>query len=143
MRFTPAVIAAILQFTAVATAAPTNPEKRDSCTITSTDDLDTAKSSCTTITIGTLEVPAGETLDLTDLTEGTEVIFDGTVTFGYEEWDGPLISVSGTKITVTGSSGNLLNGGGASWWDGEGSNGGKTKVSTYRMMDRTILMSCR
>lgn len=129
MRFTLASIAAILQFTAVL-AAPADLQKRASCTLTSFSNLDTVKSSCTTITIGNLAVPAGKTLDLTDLDSGTKVIFDGTVTFGYKEWEGPLVSISGTKITVTGSSGNLLNGGGASWWDGKGSNGGKTKVSS-------------
>ncbi len=32
---------------------------------------------------------------------------------------------------VTGASGNLLDGGGARWWDGEGSNGGKTKPKFF------------
>lgn len=59
------------------------------------------------------------------------MIFEGTTTFGYEEWSGPLISVSGTDITVTGASGHEINGGGASWWDGEGSNGGKTKPKFF------------
>ncbi|KAA8896257.1 polygalacturonase [Sphaerosporella brunnea] len=141
MHFTAATIAAIMQFTAAAVAAPTDLERRASCTITSVSSLSSAKSSCSTITIGTLEVPAGETLDLTGLSSGTKVIFDGTVTFGYKEWSGPLVSVSGTKITVTGSSGNLLNGGGASWWDGEGSNGGKTKPKffyAHSMIDSSI-----
>jgi polygalacturonase len=138
MRFSAAIAAAILQFTAVM-AAPTDLESRDieardlearaSCTLTSFTNLATVKKSCTTITIGDLAVPAGSTLDLTGLSSGTKVIFAGEVTFGYKEWSGPLVSVSGTKITVTGSSGNLLNGNGAKWWDGKGGNGGKTKVS--------------
>lgn len=37
------------------------------------------------------------------------------------------MSISGTSITVTGASGSLLDGDGSRWWDGEGSNGGKTK----------------
>jgi polygalacturonase len=60
-----------------------------------------------------------------------QVIFQGTTTFGYEEWSGPLVSVSGTDITVTGASGSILDGGGARWWDGEGSNGGKTKPKFF------------
>jgi polygalacturonase len=56
-----------------------------------------------------------------------QVIFDGTTTFGYKEWKGPLISVSGNNITVTGSAGHLIDAGGPKWWDGKGSNGGKTK----------------
>ena len=60
-----------------------------------------------------------------------QVIFEGETTFGYEEWSGPLVSVSGTDITVTGASGAYLNGNGADYWDGEGSNGGKTKPKFF------------
>lgn len=60
-----------------------------------------------------------------------EVIFEGTTTFGYEEWDGPLVSVSGTDITVTGATGAVLDGDGSRWWDSEGSNGGKTKPKFF------------
>ena len=70
-------------------------------------------------------------IDLTGLTSGTHVIFEGTTTFGYEEWSGPLVSVSGTSITVTGASGSVIDGNGARWWDGEGSNGGKTKPKFF------------
>ncbi len=129
MRFTAAITAAILEFTAVALAKPV--EKRDSCTLTDFSDLDTVKS-CSTITIGTLEVPAGETLDLTDLADDTKVVFSGTVTFGYKEWDGPMVSISGTGLDVSGTDGHLLDGGGAQWWDGKGSNGGKTKVGSMK-----------
>jgi polygalacturonase len=41
------------------------------------------------------------------------------------------VSVSGTSITVTGASGSVLDGNGARWWDGEGSNGGKTKPKFF------------
>jgi polygalacturonase len=51
------------------------------------------------------------------------VYFEGTTTFGYTEWEGPLISVSGKDITVTGVTGHTINGEGQNWWDGKGSNG--------------------
>lgn len=86
-----------------------------------------SKASCSTITLSNVAVPSGTTLDLTKLNKGTHVVFAGTTTFGYKEWSGPLVSVSGTDITVTGASGSVLDGGGARWWDGEGTNGGKTK----------------
>jgi galacturan 1,4-alpha-galacturonidase len=38
-----------------------------------------------------------------------------------------LISVSGTKITINGASGHVIDGNGAKWWDGKGGNGGKKK----------------
>jgi galacturan 1,4-alpha-galacturonidase len=60
-----------------------------------------------------------------------QVTFSGTTTFGYKEWEGPLISVSGTNITVSGDSGHVINGGGPSWWDSKGGNGGKTKPKFF------------
>jgi polygalacturonase len=59
-------------------------------------------------------------------------VFQGTTTFGYKEWQGPLIAVSGKKITVTGASGNVIDGDGARWWDGKGGNGGKTKPKFFK-----------
>ncbi len=39
--------------------------------------------------------------------------------------------MSGTSINVTGASGHEIDGGGARWWDGKGSNGGKTKPKLF------------
>src|ERR1700754_4755307 len=61
----------------------------------------------------------------------TQVIFEGETTFGYEEWAGPLVSVSGKDITVIGASGSYLNGDGSLWWDGQGGSGGKTKPKFF------------
>jgi polygalacturonase len=60
-----------------------------------------------------------------------QVIFQGTTSFGYEEWSGPLISVSGKDIVVTGATGSLIDGNGPAWWDGKGTNGGKTKPKFF------------
>lgn len=117
-------------------AAPAAPlQERSSCTFTSAAAAISGKSSCTSIILSNIAVPAGTTLDMTDLKSGTTVTFEGTTTFGYEEWDGPLVSFSGTDITITGATGNLLNGEGAKWWDGEGSNGGKTKPKFFYAHD--------
>ncbi|OJJ46023.1 hypothetical protein ASPZODRAFT_16619 [Penicilliopsis zonata CBS 506.65] len=105
--------------------------KKSSCTFTEAAQVSESKSSCSTIVIDSITVPAGETLDLTDLTEGTTVTFKGTTTWEYEEWDGPLLEISGTKITVNQESDAVLDGNGAAWWDGEGSNGGKTKPKFF------------
>ncbi|KAF7593919.1 hypothetical protein BBP40_010621 [Aspergillus hancockii] len=86
-----------------------------------------SKSTCSTIVLNNVTVPPGITLDLTDLNTGTEVIFQGATTFGHKQWAGPLISVSGTNIKVSGASGHILDGEGARWWDGEGSNS-KTNI---------------
>ncbi|TAQ83982.1 hypothetical protein B7494_g7695 [Chlorociboria aeruginascens] len=125
-----------MHFSALPAAAPAptpapNLEKRATCTFTNAASASKSKTSCATIVLSSIAVPSGTTLDLTDLTSGTTVIFEGTTTFGYEEWSGPLVSVSGTDITVTGASGSVIDGGGASWWDGEGSNGGVTKPKFF------------
>lgn len=88
-----------------------------------------AVASCTAITISGITVPAGTTLDLTKVKTGTTITFTGTTTFAYKEWSGPLISVAGTGITVTGT--GTLDGLGAQYWDGQGSNGGKTKPKFF------------
>jgi len=106
-------------------------EKRASCTFTDASAASKSKTSCATIVLDNIAVPSGTTLDMTGLTSGTHVVFEGTTTWGYEEWSGPLFSVSGENIVVTGASGNSLNGNGAKWWDGEGSNGGKTKPKFF------------
>ncbi|KFY19568.1 hypothetical protein V491_04353 [Pseudogymnoascus sp. VKM F-3775] len=100
-----------------------------SITISSFDDVASAKASYTSITISSMAVPAGETLDLTGLQTGTTVTFTGTTTFAYSEWEGPLVSVSGTDITVTGS--GTLDGNGASYWDGGGGSSGVTKPKFF------------
>ena len=64
------------------------------------------------------------------LRQGTHVIFKGTTTFGYKEWAGPLVSVSGDSLTIDGT-GATLDGDGARWWDTKGSNGGKTKPKFF------------
>ncbi|KAK7717212.1 hypothetical protein SLS57_006357 [Botryosphaeria dothidea] len=106
-------------------------KRADSCTFTDAENASKSKSSCATIILSDITVPAGETLDLTDLEDNTYVEFQGTTTFEYDEWEGPLVSFSGTGLTVTGASGHVLDGNGAKWWDGEGSNGGVTKPKFF------------
>ncbi|KAJ4420311.1 hypothetical protein N0V82_004410 [Gnomoniopsis sp. IMI 355080] len=98
-----------------------------------------SKSSCSTIILSALTVPAGKTLDMTGLPEDTTVIFEGETSFAYSEWEGPLFAVSGTNVKVAGlSSGtSILNGNGASYWDGEGGSGGVTKPKFFQAHDLT------
>nr|AHG54223.1 polygalacturonase 17 [Lygus lineolaris] len=79
------------------------------------------------ITIKNLEVPAGVTLDLDNLQAGTTVEFAGKVTFGYTQWLGPLIKITGKNIKIEGKPGHVIDGDGARWWDGKGGNGGRKK----------------
>lgn len=115
-------------------AAPASMDKRaDSCSFSGSDGWSKAidnKKSCSTITLTDIEVPAGETLDLSNLKKGTNVVFKGTTTFGYKEWKGPLVRVSGDDITVDGTDATL-DGDGSRWWDTKGTNGGKKKPKFF------------
>ena len=51
------------------------------------------------------------------LADDTTVIFEGTTTWGYKEWAGPLLSIGGNKITVKGATSPVLNPNSARWWD--------------------------
>ncbi|OHE97231.1 endopolygalacturonase 1 [Colletotrichum orchidophilum] len=114
---------------ATAIAAPL--DARAGCTFTDAASAIKGKASCTNIVLSNIAVPAGTTLDLTGLKAGTTVTFQGKTTFGYKEWVGPLISVSGTNVNVVGASGHSIDCGGARWWDGKGGNGGKTKPKFF------------
>lgn len=117
------------------TAAPDLAKRATTCTFSGSGGASSAsksKTSCSTIILSAIAVPSGTTLDLTGLNSGTHVEFVGETTFGYEEWSGPLFAISGTDITVTSASGAYLNGNGADYWDGEGSNGGKTKPKFFQ-----------
>ncbi|KAG6057156.1 hypothetical protein E4U17_001645 [Claviceps sp. LM77 group G4] len=105
------------------------------CTFSDATQAIQKKASCNTITLRNLKVPAGKTLDLSNLNDGTRVIFTGRTTFGYQEWEGPLIAMSGKNIKVTGSPGNLIDCQGARWWDSKGSNGGKKKPKFFSAHD--------
>ncbi|KAF2623511.1 glycoside hydrolase family 28 protein [Macroventuria anomochaeta] len=100
-----------------------------------------SQTACATIVLNNVAVPSGTTLDLSDLADDTTVIFEGTTTWGYKEWAGPLLNIGGSKITVKGASGAVLNPDGARWWDGEGGNGGKTKpkfLYLHSLTDSTV-----
>lgn len=126
---------ALAALAATTNAAPASLDERaaSTCTFTGASGataVASAKSSCSTITLDSLVVPAGTTLDLTKLNKGTHVVFKGTTTFGYKEWAGPLVSISGDALTIDGT-GATLDGNGSRWWDGKGGNGGKTKPKFF------------
>ncbi|KAB8229650.1 glycoside hydrolase family 28 protein [Aspergillus alliaceus] len=129
--FQSSLLAATMGAALVVAAPAPDIKPGGSCTFNSAAAVESGKASCSTITLSNIAVPAGETLDLTDLKAGATVIFDGTTSFGYEEWAGPLISMSGTSITVKQNPGAKIDCGGSRWWDGKGSNGGKKKPKFF------------
>ncbi|KAF9070253.1 glycoside hydrolase [Rhodocollybia butyracea] len=98
--------------------------KRCTGEITSLSDVAAAEE-CDTIVIGGFTVPAGETFSLTP-PDGAMVSLTGELTFGFQEWEGPLMEINGNDITFDGG-GHDLNGQGTLYWDGLGGNGGVTK----------------
>lgn len=119
----------------VVTPAPNLPDKRaTTCTFSGSNGAASASVSqkqCSTIVLSNIAVPSGKTLALTELADDTTVIFEGETTWGYEEWNGPLMQISGKGIKIESASGAYLNPDGARWWDGKGSNGGKTKPKFF------------
>ncbi|KAM0546649.1 hypothetical protein ACHAPJ_010787 [Fusarium lateritium] len=109
----------------VAIAAP-HEERADPCSFSGTTGAAgamAAQTKCANLVLNNVVVPAGQTLDLSKLADGTKVTFQGTTTWGYKEWEGPLLTISGKSITVVGASGAILDGQGARWWDGQGDKG--------------------
>ncbi|KAH7489241.1 hypothetical protein KRP22_011369 [Phytophthora ramorum] len=89
-------------------------EESSSCTLSGTYTSGTDVSSCSTVTIKSLKVPAGVTLDLTDVKSGASIVFSGTTAFGEKKWSGPLVLLTGTDLTVSGT--GTLDGQSAWYW---------------------------
>ncbi|KAJ7617332.1 glycoside hydrolase [Roridomyces roridus] len=84
-----------------------------------------AAQECTTIVIGGFTVPAGSTFALSP-PDGASVSLTGALTFGVQNWAGPLMTITGNDITFNGN-GHEIVGNGDQYWDGQGINGGVTK----------------
>ncbi|GKT44846.1 endopolygalacturonase 1 [Colletotrichum spaethianum] len=126
------MVSSLLALGALAASAIAAPlDARAGCTFTDAASAIKGKASCTTIVLNNIVVPAGTTLDMTGLKAGTHVTFQGKTTFGYKEWEGPLISFSGSNILIDGASGSSIDCQGQRWWDGKGGNGGKTKPKFF------------
>ncbi|KAI4596733.1 hypothetical protein KJ359_005075 [Pestalotiopsis sp. 9143b] len=102
------------------------------CTVTNYSDLAGAVANCTNIVLQDLYAPANSSIDLTDLKNGSTVTFAGTTSFGdTPDHDFLPIQISGSGLTITGAEGHVLEGNGAAYWDGQGSNGGGSKPNWF------------
>ncbi|CAI5742018.1 unnamed protein product [Peronospora destructor] len=84
------------------------------CNLTGTYKKGTDISSCTSITVDSLRVPPGVTLDLSKAKKGAIIQFKGTTIFGAQKWAGPLVLLEGTDLTVKGN--GVLDGQGSWYW---------------------------
>lgn len=103
-----------------------------SCVVTEYASISSAVESCTNIVLSNISAPPSSTIDLQSLQTGATVTFAGTTTFGdtFDNDFDPIV-ISGTDITITGASGHVIEGNGAAYWDGEGSNGGQDKPDHF------------
>lgn len=100
----------------------------DQCYVTQYSQIADAVGNCTSLVLDGITVPANEYLNLNSLQDGSKVMFAGRTFF--ENTDTPpenLIEISGTAITIGMEPGAVIDGNGQSWWDGQGSNGGRPK----------------
>lgn len=87
-----------------------------------------AVASCLTLTLSNIHAPVSSALVLTKLKTGATVIFDGTTTFGFTNSSQfRPIQIAGSNVTIRGTEGSVIDGGGEMYWDGLGSNGGLPK----------------
>ncbi|KAK6540210.1 hypothetical protein TWF694_009027 [Orbilia ellipsospora] len=97
------------------------------CVVTNYAQLSSAQANCMTITLSNLAMPASSTLGLTALKPSATVIFAGRTSWGITPNSGfKMMAISGDHLTVKGASGAIIDGSGASYWDGQG-NGGAPK----------------
>ncbi|KDN61461.1 putative glycosyl hydrolase family 28 [Colletotrichum sublineola] len=132
--FAPAA-AALLSAILVAAAPSTDA----GCTVTEFAGIANAVEACTNITLLNIAAPENSPIDLQNLQRGATVTFAGTTTFATtinKAFD-PII-ISGTDITVTGAPGHVIEGNGAAYWDGLGSNGGGEKPNHFVVVKQTI-----
>ncbi|KZM21803.1 polygalacturonase [Ascochyta rabiei] len=105
------------------------------CTFSGRIDLDKLVAGlppCTSITFDSVIVPAGKTLDLSKLADKTTVNFKGTSSWDVQKgFAGPLLSIGGKDIVVTGEANAKLDGQGAKYWDGLGSNADVAKPKFF------------
>jgi polygalacturonase len=84
-------------------------------------------SACSNILLSGVTVPASTTLSVTVPTNGA-LLFAGTMTIEYTpDASYTPIVLKGTNAKVVGLAGAVIDGLGADYWDGEGSNGGTAK----------------
>lgn len=108
-----------------------HPSRPITCSLTTYNgnDIKNAEKDCSEIILNGISVPAGITLQI-NLKKGAKLTLQGTLTWGYHEWDGPLMNITGTDVEIAGTTDHLLDGRGNLWWDDKGDAGGKVKPVT-------------
>ncbi|KAG4413119.1 hypothetical protein IFR04_013736 [Cadophora malorum] len=115
-----------------ATSAASVANAPASCTASEYAQITSVVAACTNIVLENISAPASSTILLDKLQTGSTVTFAGKTTFGTTaDDDFDPIYIGGTDITITGAPGHVIDGNGAAYWDGEGSNGGSAKPDHF------------
>ncbi|CAK5266656.1 unnamed protein product [Mycena citricolor] len=129
-------ITTFLQLTALVGAALALPSnmtvidngKRASCTVNSVASAQNL-SGCTNVVIEGFTVPAGNTITIA-AAKGATVTMTGDVVFAKTSTAGPLFTLNTPAINFVGGN-HKIDGNGASYWDGQGTNGGSFKPHPF------------
>ncbi|KAJ7157375.1 polygalacturonase [Mycena filopes] len=121
---------------AVAVAMPSNvtlgsrteTAKRATCTVNSVASAANL-SACTAVIITAFTVPSGNTITIA-AASGASVTMTGDITFAKTTSAGPLITFDTDNILFNGGD-HKINGNGALYWDGQGTNGGVAKPHPF------------
>ncbi|KAJ7631717.1 polygalacturonase [Mycena polygramma] len=137
----PSLTTTFLQLTALAAVAAAFPAdnstilgsrtetaKRATCTVNSVASA-ADLSDCTAVIITAFTVPAGNTITIAAAT-GASVTMTGDITFAKTTSAGPLITFDTDNILFNGGD-HKINGNGALYWDGQGTNGGVAKPHPF------------
>ncbi|KAJ7696802.1 polygalacturonase [Mycena rosella] len=109
-------------------ASRTDTAKRATCTVNSVASA-ADLSDCTAVVITGFTVPSGETITIA-AASGATVTMTGDLVFAQTTAAGPLITFDTDNIVFNGGDRNI-NGNGALYWDGEGTDGGVTKPHPF------------
>ncbi|KAJ1569688.1 hypothetical protein HK405_008575, partial [Cladochytrium tenue] len=121
-----ALVAAVLAAAQGAAAA--------TCTVSAVAGFSSCSGSSSVLIKGPFTVPA-ETVATLSVASGGKATVTGTVTFAKSTSltkSDYLFTLQGSGVTFDGTSG-VFNGNGASYWDGEGSNGGVNKPKMFKV----------
>ncbi|KAF8185521.1 polygalacturonase [Mycena galopus ATCC 62051] len=113
---------------AVAVPSKTGTAKRATCTVNSVASA-ASLGDCTAVVIEAFTVPSGETLTIA-AAEGATVTMTGDVIFAKTTEAGPLFILDTASIVFNGGDHNI-NGNGADYWDGLGTDGGVAKPHPF------------
>jgi polygalacturonase len=123
-----AVVAVAVAIPGNSTASRTETAKRATCTVNSVASA-ADLSDCTAVVITAFTVPAGDTITIA-AASGATVTMTGDITFAKTTAAGPLITFDTDNILFNGGDHNI-NGNGALYWDGQGTNGGVAKPHPF------------